>query len=161
MENLILVVCMNVIQESRSKVVFLTFPVGDKFSIPIIFSNLNSNCSNLSHLRNLLQEVNNSVLFQKSFWPFTVWINFYCDLKILSLEFQKFFSITRTIFSHSRAEQFWKQNAKSMQVPILIEKVYFSEKSSNNYRVDSLTIKIRYCEMVTKFESIFPSLWHY
>jgi hypothetical protein len=30
-------------------------------------------------------------------------------LKILGLglEFKKFFSITRTIFSHSRSEQFW------------------------------------------------------
>ena len=27
-----------------------------------------------------------------------------------SLEFQKFFLITRTVFSQSRSEQFWKQN---------------------------------------------------
>ena len=30
-----------------------------------------------------------------------------------SLEFPKFFSITKTIFSHSRSEQFWYQNAIS------------------------------------------------
>ena len=41
----------------------------------------------------------------------TVWINWSSDLKIFKnpriLEFQRFFSITRTIFSHSRSEQFW------------------------------------------------------
>ena len=30
------------------------------------------------------------------------------------LEFQKFFSITRTIFSHSRSEQFWWQNTNKL-----------------------------------------------
>ena len=33
-----------------------------------------------------------------------------CKFSAFSLEFQKFFSITRTIFSHSRSEQFWQQN---------------------------------------------------
>ena len=38
-----------------------------------------------------------------------VWIDCSGDLKhfAFSLEFQKFFSITRTFFSHSRSEQFW------------------------------------------------------
>ena len=32
-----------------------------------------------------------------------------------SLEFQKFFSITRTIFSHSRSEKFWYQNTNQLK----------------------------------------------
>ena len=68
---------------------FITFPAC--FSIPKIFSNLNSNCSNLS-LRNLQEQVKKAFCYQKLFWPLTVWKN--C-------------SITKTIFSLSRSEQFW------------------------------------------------------
>ena len=39
-----------------------------------------------------------------------LWSQKFCKFSAFSLEFQKFFSITRTIFSHSRSEQFWKQN---------------------------------------------------
>ena len=35
-----------------------------------------------------------------------------------SLEFQKFFSITRTMFSHSRSEQFWEQNTISASITL-------------------------------------------
>ena len=90
---------------------FLTFP--ECFLMPIIFSNLNSNCSNLSDMRNLQEQVKKAFCYQKLFWPFTAWIHCSSDLKnfakflTLSLEFQKFFSITRTFFSHSRSEQFW------------------------------------------------------
>ena len=85
---------------------FLTFPAC--FLIPIIFSNLNSNCSNLFNLRNLQEQVKKALLYQKLFWPLTVWTNCCSDLKFFafSLEFQKFFSITRTIYSNSeRSEQ--------------------------------------------------------
>ena len=58
---------------------FLTFPAC--FSIPIIFSNLNSYCSNLSYLRNLQEQVKKAFCYQKLFWPFTVWINCTSDLK--------------------------------------------------------------------------------
>ena len=97
---------------------------------------MNYNCSNSLGLRNLQEQVKKALCYQKLFWPFTVWINCSCDLKFFensrtsesnffliwiliqnfckfsafSLEFQKFFSITRTIFSHSRSEQFWYQN---------------------------------------------------
>ena len=51
---------------------------------------------------NLQQQVKKVFCYQKLFWPFTVW-----KFSPFSLEFQKFFSITRTIFSHSeRSEQF-------------------------------------------------------
>ena len=48
---------------------FLTFPAC--FSIPIIFSNLNFNCSNLSSLRNLQEQVKKAFCYQELFWPFT------------------------------------------------------------------------------------------
>ena len=44
----------------NGKASFLTFPAC--FSIPIIFSNLNSNCSNLLYLRNLQEQVKKIVL---------------------------------------------------------------------------------------------------
>ena len=61
------------------------------FLNPNIFSNLNSDCSALLDIRNLQKQVKKTFCYQKLF----------------SLEFQKFFSITRTIFSHNRTEQFW------------------------------------------------------
>ena len=42
---------------------------------------MNSNCSNLSYLRNLQEKVNKEFCYQKLFWPFTVWINCSSDLK--------------------------------------------------------------------------------
>ena len=52
---------------------FLTFPAG--FWIPILFSNLNLNCSNLWDMRNLQEQVKKAFCYQKLFWPFTAWIN--------------------------------------------------------------------------------------
>ena len=49
---------------------FLTFPA--YFSIPIIFSNLNHNSSNLLDLRNLQEQVKKAFCYHKLFWPFTV-----------------------------------------------------------------------------------------
>ena len=63
---------------------------------------MNSNCSNLSYLRNLQEQVKKAFCYQKLFWSFTVRTNCSSDLKI--------FSITRTIFSHNRSEQFLKQH---------------------------------------------------
>ena len=45
--------------------IFITFPT--HFSVPIIFSNLNSNCSNLSRLRNLQEQVKKAFFYQKLF----------------------------------------------------------------------------------------------
>jgi hypothetical protein len=58
---------------------FLTFPAC--FWIPIIFSNLNYNCSNFLDLRNLQEQVKKAFCYQELFWPFTVWINCSSDLK--------------------------------------------------------------------------------
>ena len=44
---------------------FLTFPIC--FYIPIIFSNLNSNCSNLLGMRNLQEQVKKAFCHQKLF----------------------------------------------------------------------------------------------
>ena len=46
-----------------------------------MFSNLNSNCSNLLDMRNLQEQ---AFCYQKLFWPFTVWINYSSDLKMFS-----------------------------------------------------------------------------
>ena len=58
---------------NQPKYIFLTFPAC--FKIPIIFSSLNSNCSNLLDMRNLQEQVKKAFCYQKLFWPFTVWIN--------------------------------------------------------------------------------------
>ena len=64
---------------------FLTFPAC--FSIPIIFSNFDFNCSNLSSLRNLQEQVKKAFCYQELFWPFTVWINCSSDReKLLKFE---------------------------------------------------------------------------
>ena len=48
----------------------LTFPADS--SIPINFSNLNSNCSNSLDLRNLQEQVKKAFCYQKLFGPFTI-----------------------------------------------------------------------------------------
>ena len=53
---------------------FLTFPA--RFQIPVIFSNLNYNCSNLSDLRNLHEQVKKAFCYQKLIRLFTVRINY-------------------------------------------------------------------------------------
>ena len=63
------------------------------FLIPIIFSNLSYNCSNLS----------DNSLFER----IVLVIPKFCKVSAFSLEFQTFFSITRTMFSNRRSEQFW------------------------------------------------------
>ena len=72
--------------------IFLTFPAC--FWIPINFSNLNSNCSNLYDMRNLQEQVKKAFCYQKLFWPFTVWINCSSDLKTFQPRISKFFLIT-------------------------------------------------------------------
>ena len=87
---------------------FLTFLAW--FSIPIIFSNLNSDCSKVLDLRNLQEQVKKAFCFKNwSDLDFTVQINF-ANSQAFSVEFQKFFFITRTIFIHNRLGKFWKQN---------------------------------------------------
>ena len=60
------------------KVSFLTFPAC--FSIPIIFSNLNYNCSNSLDMRNLQDQVKKAICYQKFFWPLTAW-NCFSNIK--------------------------------------------------------------------------------
>ena len=48
-------------------------------------------------------------------------ISKHLQISAFSLKFQKFFSITRTIFSHSRSEQFWWQNTISIFFTIFFQ----------------------------------------
>ena len=50
-----------------------------------------------------------TILFQNLFWLRLLEKRF-IQFSAFSLEFQKFVSNTRTIFSHSRPDYFWKQN---------------------------------------------------
>ena len=76
------------------------------------FLDLNSNCSALLDLKNLQEQVkkhsgikNYSVL--SLFEQIVLEISKNLQFLGHSFEFQTFFSITRTFFSHSRSEQFW------------------------------------------------------
>ena len=69
----------------------------------MIFSNLNSNCSNSSYLRNLKEQVKKAFCYQKLFWPFTVWTNCSSNLKFFSNSWPSssnfnFISNNRTFF---------------------------------------------------------------
>ena len=96
---------------------FLTFSAC--FSIPIIFSNLNYNCSNLLDMRNLQEQVKKAFCYQELFRPFTVWINCSSDLKIFAnsrLSAPKFKSFSRSL------EQFFLtvgQNNFGNKIPFL------------------------------------------
>ena len=97
---------------------FLTFPAC--FPIPIIFSNLNYNCSNLLDKRNLQEQVIKAFCYQKLFSPFTVWINCPSDLKI----FANFRPSASNFKSFSRSqEQFFLtvgQNNFGNKIPFLL-----------------------------------------
>ena len=54
------------------------------FLNPNNFSNLNTNCSNLLHLRNLQEQVKKAFCYQKLFWPLTVLTICSSDLKIFA-----------------------------------------------------------------------------
>ena len=83
------------------------------FKIPIIFSNLNSNCSCLLDMRNFQVQVKKAFCYQKLFWPFIVWTNCWSDLKKFAnsrpsaSNFKCFSRYLKQFFSHSRSEQFW------------------------------------------------------
>jgi Zn-finger nucleic acid-binding protein len=55
--------------------------------------------------------------------------------------FQKFFSITRTIFSHTRSEQFWKQNT--------IYQIIFKNQSQNYLKFTLMGFSLLFNEMLT------------
>ena len=61
------------------KYFFLTFPAC--FYIPIFFSSLSCNCSNLFDERNLQGQFKKAFCYQLLFWPFSVWMNGSSDLK--------------------------------------------------------------------------------
>jgi hypothetical protein len=55
------------------------------FSCMFLYSNNNYNCSNLSYLRNLQQQVKTAFCYRKLFWPFTVRTNCSNDLITFSV----------------------------------------------------------------------------
>ena len=84
-------------------------------SLEYFFSNLNSNCSNVLDLRNLKEQVKKAFCFKHCtdlslFKQIVLVIS--KILQILGLQpwLSKVFLISRIFFSHSRSEQFWKQN---------------------------------------------------
>ena len=80
----------------RENVHFLTFPA--YFLIPILFCNLNANCSNLLDMRNLQEQVKNAFCYQKLFWPFIVGINWTLISKLLQI--LGFHSQTKVFLDH-------------------------------------------------------------
>jgi len=139
-----------------------------RFLNPNYLLQFNCNCSNLLDLRNLQKQVKKAV--SKNF------LNFHCSNKLLwwsqnvckflafSLEFQKFFLITKTIFSHSRSEQFWKQNTicSAMQLWSLNLKLTYSfpAKQNMHYVCNSYTHIMFYkqCSYWTTGYP-FPKFW--
>ena len=63
------------------KEVHTVFPNFSCMFLNPIFSNLNLNCSYLSNMRNLQEQVKKALSYQNFFWPSTVWINCSSDLK--------------------------------------------------------------------------------
>ena len=62
----------------KKKCSFLTFSAF--FQLPNILSNLNSNCFDISDMRNLQEQGKKAFCYQKLFWTFTVWTNCSSDL---------------------------------------------------------------------------------
>ena len=80
------------------------------FWIPIIFSNLNLKWPEKSQEQVKKYSVSKNVLTFHCLNKLVKWTQNFCKVSAFSLEFQKFFSITWTIFSQYRSEQFWKEN---------------------------------------------------
>ena len=85
-----------------------------------MFSNLNSNCSNLLDMRNLQEQVKKAFCYQKLFWPFTAWINCSNDIK----KFANSRPSALNFKSFSRSKEFFfltvGQNNFGNKIPFLI-----------------------------------------
>ena len=72
--------------------------------------------SNLLDLRNLQEQVKKAFCYQKLFWPFTVWINCFSDLK----KFENSRPSASNFKSFSQSlEQFFSQNIFGNKIPLL------------------------------------------
>ena len=106
---------------------------------------MNYNCFNLLDTGNLQEQVKKAFCYQKLFWPFTVRTNCSSDLKFFAnswpsvLNFKSFSLITRTIFSHSRSEQFGN-------------KIPFNQELFLTLSIPEITLKIVH-EVVSKLVS--------
>ena len=83
-----------------TSILFPTFPVG--FCLPIIFSNLNYNCSDLSDLRNLQEQIKKACWFKNCSGLNLEWIVLVTEKNFWNSRLNEFFlQKVRTI---------WKQN---------------------------------------------------
>ena len=81
------IIWIDVIVARNQKQIFNWKQRNFRENVAILFCNLNANCSNLSDMRNLQEQVKNAFCYQKLFWPFTVWINCSSDQeKLLKFE---------------------------------------------------------------------------
>ena len=93
--------------------------------MPIIFSNLNYNCSIFWDLRNLQEQVRKAFCYQTLFWPFNVWLNCTSDLKDFEnsrpsvSNFKSFSRSLEQYHSHSIV-----QNNFGHKIPILVVCVF-------------------------------------
>ena len=94
--SLIVAHCQKKIFLEFTSILFLTFPVG--FCLPIIFSNLNYNCSDLSDLRNLQEQI------KKAFW--------FKNCSGLNLEW--IVLVTEKNFWNSRLNEFFLQKVRTI-----------------------------------------------
>ena len=85
-----------------------------------------------------------------------------CKFSTFSREFQKFFSITRTFFSHSRSEQFCKQNTHfytawsthSFHAKSKVLFYYFLQNTINSWTVRGMyRVSIKTCNCIFSIRS--------
>ena len=90
--------------DTRNWYVILLFSVEKQhifpacFQISIIFSNLNSDCSDLLVMRNLQEKVKKAFCYQKLFWALPVWKECSSDLKSFANSSQ---SLIQYFFFHN------------------------------------------------------------
>ena len=98
--SLIVAHCQKKIFLEFTSILFPTFPVG--FCLPIIFSNLNYNCSDLSDLRNLQEQIKKACWFKNCSGLNLEWIVLVTEKNFWNSRLNEFFlQKVRTI---------WKQN---------------------------------------------------
>ena len=123
---------------------------------------MNSNCSNLSYLRNLQEQVKKAFCYQKLFWPFTVWINCSSDLN--------FFENSRPSASNfSRSlEQFFLtvggQNNFGNKIPKFLIKILpkwsrCDERLYAHYSILSVSFQLTSQQTSKLFQYLLTYLW--
>ena len=97
----------------------------------------------------LQEQVKKVLCYPELFWPFTAWLNCSSDFfkfSAFSLEFQKFFSITRTFFSRCRSEQFWWQNTNYLG--LFCDQAFFNHVKYKKYQGFSKVFQLTDCTWI-------------